>query len=247
MDAAPLPPPSPLGAVGGAAGGGTGPAARHSKAAWITLAVVTVVALATDLASKHWAFANIGPAPVIVNREEVLAIARVDPGQISRVIPRHDPMTVIPHVLELTLVLNSGAVFGMGQGQRWAFMVFTTLAIAAAVGVFAYWTRAKDRWAHAAIGLLIAGGIGNFYDRLVYGCVRDFIHPLPGVPWPFGLKLMGRVEIWPYVSNVADAFLLVGIAILAFFLWRHDPKHRGRGMAGTRGAGLPGAAPQASS
>jgi signal peptidase II len=205
------------------------------------------MALVADLWSKHLAFERLGPVPVLVSRDEVLAIAAVDPSQISRAIaPNPPPVTVIPHVLEFSLVLNAGAVFGMGQGQRWAFMGFTTLAIAAAVGVFAFWTRARDRWAHVAIGLLIAGGIGNFYDRLVYGCVRDFIHPLPSVAWPFGWTLLGRREVWPYVSNVADAFLLIGIGILAVFLWRNDPHQRAKSARPGSEQG-PGAAAQASS
>ena len=41
--------------------------------------------------------------------------------------------------------------------------------------------------------------------------------------WPFGLKLTGSSgEIWPYVSNVADLFLIIGILVLAVRLWKHD-------------------------
>jgi lipoprotein signal peptidase len=56
------------------------------------------------------------------------------------------------------------------------------------------------------------------YDRLVYACVRDFIHPLPGVMYPFAwpASFAGK-EVWPYVSNVADALLIVGVVMLA---WR---------------------------
>ena len=73
----------------------------------------------------------------------------------------------------------------------------------------------RDRVAHAAIGMIIAGGLGNLYDRVVFACVRDFLHPLPGWRLPFGLSWpSGDRALWPYVSNIADAILLVGIGVL---------------------------------
>lgn len=199
--------------------------ARRSPAAWVIMLTTLVVGVAVDLGSKYWAFRSIADAPVEFTREQVLAISAADPTKIGMLIPRHDAVVVMPRVLEFTLVLNPGAVFGMGAGQRGFFMAFTGLAVVACLLMFTRWLTAADRMAQAAIGLVIAGGLGNFYDRFFYACVRDFLHPLPGVKWPFGWKPFGGSgEIWPYVSNVADAFLLVGIAVLAVFLWRHEPR-----------------------
>jgi signal peptidase II len=193
--------------------------AWRDRRAWVTLAAVSVGALAADLGSKHIAFRTIAQRPVNISRENVLAVW--SQGQnLGRLIPDHRPVTVVPHLLEFSLVLNPGAVFGMGAGMRWFFIAFTIGALALALWMFSKWTRAKDRLAHVALGLLIAGGVGNLYDRIVYACVRDFIHPLPGVR-------IGNREIWPYVSNVADLWLLIGIGILMWFLWRSgDPKQR---------------------
>lgn len=204
----------------------TGPRAMRSAGAWLLLAIVTTLGLAADLGTKAWAFRTVAGVPIVVERETVLAIAESNPHDIGRgIIPRHDPVVVIPSVLHFTLVLNPGAVFGIGAGQRWFFVVFTAIAMTVALCVFAFATRARDRWTHAAIGLLLAGGLGNVYDRLVYGCVRDFIHPLPGVKFPFGWSPFGdNGEVWPYVSNVADALLIVGIGILAIRLWKHEPR-----------------------
>lgn len=204
---------------------------------WAVLVLVTIGALAIDLWSKDLAFRRIAGEPVLLDREEILQYTTQAPQLLGHVLPSHAPVVVVPSVLEFTLVLNPGAVFGMGPGQRWFFLGFTGVAIAFALYMFAFWTHGAplsppaigqkpssnrgDWFAHVAIGLLISGGLGNFYDRMIYGCVRDFIHPLPGVKWPFGLKLTGSSgEIWPYVSNVADAFLLIGIGILAVRLWR---------------------------
>jgi signal peptidase II len=119
-------------------------------------------------------------------------------------------------------VLTPGAVFGMGPGQRWFVIGFTLLALGFGMLMFAKWTTASDRFAHIAIGLLIGGGLGNLYDRLTLGCVRDFLHPLPGWKWPRGWTLAGTNEVWPYVSNLADLFLLIGILMLLLHLWRRD-------------------------
>jgi signal peptidase II len=199
--------------------------AARSPRAWLVLVLVTAVCLWVDLATKYWAFRSIADVPVTVDRQQVLDIAaNQGPRFIALLIPRHDPVVVIPSVLEFTLVLNPGAVFGIGPGKRTFFIVFTLIALAGGVLLFATMTRARDWWAHSAVAMLIAGGVGNLYDRLFYGCVRDFIHPLPGVKWPFGISTpwSGR-EVWPYVSNVADLFLIIGIGLLAVYLWRQEP------------------------
>lgn len=200
------------------------PSAWRSRVAWAWLLVACVLSLGTDLASKEIAFRAVADAPVPVIREEVMRVKReIDPRAITQeLIPRHTPRTVIPGVLEFQLVLNPGAVFGSGPGQRGFFIGFSVIALCFALAMFAKWTLAEDRWAHAGIGLLVGGGLGNLYDRLMHACVRDFIHPLPGAKWPFGWQVAGSDELWPYVSNLADLYLLIGIGILLVHLWRRD-------------------------
>ncbi|MEX2217425.1 MAG: signal peptidase II [Phycisphaerales bacterium] len=203
--------------------------ALRSIGAWLLLIAVTFVGVAIDLVSKWAAFANTAGRPVEVRREDVLACAESG-RSLGSLIPHHEPVTVIPGLLDLTLVLNPGAVFGIGAGKRWFFVAFTVGALGLAIWMFGAWTRARDRAAHVAIGLLLAGGLGNLYDRLVYGCVRDFIHPLPGAELPFGwtVPFTGSRAVWPYVSNLADLWLLIGIGMLMWFLWRGGGRHAAR-------------------
>ena len=204
--------------------GDPGTPAWRSARAWLVLLVCAAVFLAIDLASKRLAFARIADAPVRIDRADVLALP---PSRINDLVPRHEPVVVAPSVLELKLVLNPGAVFGMGPGKQGFFIVFTGVALAFGVYMFAAWTRAREHTAHVALALIIAGGVGNLYDRVVHGCVRDFLHPLPGVLMPFGLSWPGgERQLWPYVSNIADAMLLIGIAALLVMMWRGEPKRR---------------------
>lgn len=192
--------------------------AWRSRRAWIVLALTAILGLAADLGSKYVAFDHIAGTPVRLEREAVLEI-----GNANYMIPPHDPVTVVPHVLEFKLLANHGAVFGIGQGKRWFFILFTLLALGISIGMFAGWTTSRDHLAHIAIGLVLAGGVGNLYDRYFYAFVRDFIHPLPGVTMPFGIAWpSGSREVWGYVSNVADLFLIIGIVVLMYrTLWPH--------------------------
>ncbi len=192
------------------------PRAWRSRGAWVWLAVWTAAMLAADLGSKWWAFAHVAGDPVPLSRSTAMAADR-----LSDLLPDHEPVTVVPNMLEFTLVLNEGAVFGMAAGQRWFFVSFTALAIVFCLWMFGSWTRPRDRVAHVSIALVLAGGLGNLYDRLMYACVRDFLHFLPGVELPMGISWPGgEREVWPYVSNVADAQLIVGIAMLMWFSLR---------------------------
>lgn len=194
--------------------------AGRSPSAWLVFLGATALGIVADLWSKSAAFRHIAEYPVTIRREDVLASSA-----LGNLIPPHDPVVVVPSLLEFTLVLNPGAVFGIGAGKRWFFVVFTVFAVSMAVWLFARKTLAKDRWVHIAFALVVSGGLGNLYDRVRFACVRDFIHPLPGVRLPFGLRWPGgSPEVWPYVSNVADAFLLIGIGLLVIYSWRTPAK-----------------------
>lgn len=185
---------------------------------WLVLIATTAVGLATDLASKSIAFQTVAGDPVVIHRAQVLKFRNP-----SDLIPMHAPVHVLPGLLDFTLLLNPGAVFGIGAGRRWVFVFFTLGALVFALGLFARWTVRRDWVSHVGLGLLIAGGLGNLYDRLVYACVRDFIRPLPGLHLPFGWAYpWGGREVWPYVSNVADLYLIIGVGML---IWRALKPH----------------------
>ena len=185
------------------------PPAWRSPLAWATLVLVAFSGLALDLWSKGWAFENVAPYPVVLDREEVLANPDWRP-------PAHEGVVVLPFgLLDFDLVLNHGAVFGIGQQQRALLITFTLVAVLVATFIFSFWTRSRSHWVHVGIGLILAGGIGNLYDRIMFGAVRDFLHMTPEWNLPFSWHWPnGSTELFPWVFNVADVLLLVGMGIL---------------------------------
>lgn len=196
--------------------------AFRSTWAWVTLFCVLTAALTADLGLKAWSFATVAGYPVVLDRNQLLT----DPDHNP--IPYHDGVHVLPwSLLDLQLVVNRGAVFGIGPNKRFFFIVFTIVALAAGLFVFGRFTSAQDRMAHVAIGLILAGGIGNLYDRIVYGVVRDFLHMLPGWHLPFRWTWPGgSPDLFPWVFNLADAMLLAGMGLLMLHMSRVDKRRR---------------------
>src|SRR5205809_2548090 len=117
----------------------------------------------------------------------------------------------IPGLLHFTYTENHGAVFGLGQGQQTLFIIVSIGAIA--LLIFLFLTSGKARVFQFILGMLLAGVVGNMYDRLNYGYVRDMIHALPGWQWPeWFVRLLpaawqpqaGRgLDVFPWIFNVA--------------------------------------------
>jgi signal peptidase II len=118
---------------------------------------------------------------------------------------------LIPGYLHFTVTTNTGAVFGLGQGQRALFLLVSLAAIAFLTYLFA--TSDNQRFYQFILGMLLAGVLGNMYDRFVFGHVRDMIHALPRYP-----------TLFPWIFNVADVLLCTGVGLLLIYSLLH-PRH----------------------
>jgi signal peptidase II len=205
--------------------------ARRPKAIWL-FAVLSVLFLGLDLGSKSWAFHSVAPVPVRVTAGEKGPEIRtqtplgaweiVDKEHPERMVP-HESKVVIPKVLNLHLLTNQGAVFGIGQGQRALFIGISALALAA-IAWYLLTSPANAYWMHAGLALILAGALGNLFDRIAYKGVRDMLHLLPGVELPFGLSWPGGVrEAYPWIFNVADVELIAGVGLLLVISWFSKP------------------------
>jgi signal peptidase II len=192
--------------------------AYKSPRAWAVLLIVAALGLALDLGSKSWAFRNVADQPVVIDRDQVLA----DPFWN---VPPHAGMPVLPwNLLQFQLVINRGAVFGIGANNRLFFIAFTLAALTGGLMVFGRMTKGRQHLAHFALGLIVAGGLGNLYDRIVKGVVRDFMHMMPDWTLPFNWHWWqwcgGSPYVFPWVFNVADVTLLAGMALLMLHINR---------------------------
>ena len=183
--------------------------AWRSARAWAVLLATFAVALALDLWSKEWAFRTVADRPVQLRYEDIA-------GNPSYSLPWHAGIRAIPpDLLDFRLVLNHGAVFGIGQGRGALFIAFTVLAVGTALWVFGRHTSSRSHMSHVGLALVLAGGIGNMVDRVSVGAVRDFLHMFPRRELPFGLHWPGGSDEWfPWVFNVADMELIAGMCLL---------------------------------
>ncbi|MBQ9131178.1 MAG: signal peptidase II [Clostridia bacterium] len=107
-------------------------------------------------------------------------------------------------VLHFTFVKNQGAAFGMLAGQRWIFMVVSSVAIVAVLVYLIRW-RPKSLWVQISLAMIVGGGIGNMIDRVTLGYVIDFID----------FTLINFA-----VFNVADSFITVGaFMMIGYLVW----------------------------
>jgi signal peptidase II len=130
--------------------------------------------------------------------------------------PRN-PDTVIAtyHCLNISWAENKGAVLGVGQNQTGMFIAFTFLAIALLVWLFAD-SKRHHVGLHIFLACVVAGAVGNLYDRITFGHVRDFLQLNFKAEWATWGQ--GTNYIWPYVFNVADVFISIGVGGL-FLVW----------------------------
>jgi len=104
--------------------------------------------------------------------------------------------------LTITHVRNSGIAFGIFPGRLGIVSILTAAAV---VWMLVHFARSGSRHVlfPVALGLLVGGSVSNLADRVRQGHVTDFIH----------------ITHWP-TFNLADSFIVIGVALLALGLIR---------------------------
>lgn len=147
-----------------------------------------------------------GLAIDLVSKEQVFGQLGFPGGQRAQ--PIFDQWGIM---FTLVTSVNEGALWGIGQGYTWVFALLSIVAIiAVCVWLFVY-KAANSLWLTIALGLIMAGTLGNLYDRAgMHGILRD------GAPL-FGVRdfLLFTFGGWPWpVFNFADCFLVAGAIML---------------------------------
>ena len=114
---------------------------------------------------------------------------------------------LIPRLLHLSYVQNTGAAFGVLKGHQWFFIAISCVVIVWILREFRRVHR-MTRASQWACALILGGAVGNLVDRLRFGYVVDFID----------------VHVWP-VFNIGDSAITIGVALLVLhaFATRHSP------------------------
>jgi signal peptidase II len=180
--------------------------------------------LILDQGSKYGLFAGlyrdgqeVGEITVIPNvfYLETTYSRKEDDGQVFLSPLRQANGPKLPNV-------NHGALWGIGgpsqeePDSKGYNHIFAVVSIIAAIAIV-FWsfrqTTAHDRWLCVALGLILAGTLGNLYDRVVFEGVRDFFK------WVYLYRFP--------VFNVADSCLVCGASLLllqAFFASHDEQK-----------------------
>jgi signal peptidase II len=154
---------------------------------YLAVVIVAVPVYVGDQLTKAWAVANLEPS---------------------------QPRELIGSVLRLNLTRNSGAAFSIATGATW---ILTAIACSVVVFVVITARRLGSRGWALALGLLLAGSVGNLTDRM-------FRAPGPGRG-----QVVDFLELPHYpIFNIADSAIVSAAALIAVMAFR------GIGIDGTR-------------
>ncbi|CAI2592287.1 Lipoprotein signal peptidase [Apilactobacillus kunkeei] len=122
---------------------------------------------------------------------------------ISANISETSSTTIIPGVLSITNLHNSGAAWSILEGQQWLFSIITLVAV---VAIVYFMIKLEGRKLYlTSTTILLAGILGNFINRFLQGYVVD----------------MFQVDFINFpVFNFADICITFGIILLFFAILR---------------------------
>ena len=143
---------------------------------------------------------------VVFSLSALLIVAADQPSKLwirtNLTVGQSLPETGFPR---LTHITNTGAAFGLFQGQSFPLTIVALVGVAAlllyAFFIYRRFPFLDNRLVWVSLGLVLGGTVGNLIDRLRLGYVTDFID--------FGF--------WP-AFNIADSAVVVGVIILAYSL-----------------------------
>ena len=108
----------------------------------------------------------------------------------------------LPHVMDLTYVQNTGAAFSILRTHTWLLTLTSAIVVLVMCWLIVkgFFKNALGRWSAA---LVLAGGMGNLIDRVVFGFVTDM----------FKTTFMDFA-----VFNVADCCITIGVPLLFLYV-----------------------------
>lgn len=158
---------------------------------------------------------NINKKPIIIKSliitVIILIVDQVSKVIVRKMIPLNSRIPVIDGFFNLVNVTNKGIAFGMlenfSTNQYKLFILVTLLAISILFYFYISFIKHEDGhfFVVYALAAIIGGAFGNFFDRIAFGHVTDFVH------------LYYRSFDWP-AFNFADTCISLGAISLIVFL-----------------------------
>ena len=113
-------------------------------------------------------------------------------------------------LINLTYLENRGAAFGILQDKRVFFLLITIAIVCYLLYYFYKSYKTNPTILNISLSMIIAGALGNFYDRIINGYVVDFIE-FSFFNFP--------------VFNIADIFVTLGCALMIIYIiFIHEDK-----------------------
>lgn len=125
-------------------------------------------------------------------------------------------ITIIPNILSIHKVQNTGGAFGIGEGNIGMFIITNLVVLGLIIRFIHLQKEYMDTATLYTLFVIIAGGFGNLIDRISRGYVIDFINIFPKINFPR--------------FNFADIYITVGWVVLAFIfaLYTYKEIKKGR-------------------
>ena len=143
----------------------------------------------------------------------VLVIDQLTKLYIDKTMKLYQSIPVIDGLFSITYLRNRGAAFSFLAEASWRLPFFLLATVIAVIAILVAFTKLRDdqRFAAVSLTLILSGAVGNLIDRVRMGEVIDFLD----VYW--------RSHHWP-AFNVADSAICVGVALLAFDMFREEAR-----------------------
>ena len=138
--------------------------------------------------------------------------------QISKILIRNNveqysDIKLIGEYFILTNVENSGAFLGMGSGfspiMKSVFLIILPIIVLISIIIYVYRDKEIDKVSLIGFSIIIGGGIGNIFDRIMYGSVTDFLF----------IDLGGIFKTG--IFNIADLAVTTGMILILLMSFKN--------------------------
>ncbi|MDM8176144.1 MULTISPECIES: signal peptidase II [Olivibacter] len=145
----------------------------------------------------------------------LLVLINVGCDQVSKRIVRekidyYEEIKIVDRYFVLTKVENSGAFLSLGNNLPGIVKIIFLSILPALILLFGlYYLIQQDKnsaWLSVGIAFALGGGIGNLYDRILYGSVTDFMH-------------IDYLFIKTGIFNMADVSIMTGMILIIIGFW----------------------------